>query len=252
MGGYHQIKIAGGDTATSLNLQKRLRFMAPYLKPDKARLLDCGCGAGEYVAALTQIHGMEAWGVERLTEKIHQAKASNPCADRIVAGDLENLAFPDEHFDIALLNEVLEHVPNEAAVLQEIRRVLRPGGLLLIFSPNRWYPFETHGVYFKGQQRKVPPYVPLIPYIPLRIGERFFDYWSRNYWHGELRTLLQRKGFKIRSHRFVWQTFENISRSQPLLIRKSTPLLRTVANSLERIPLLARFGASQFIVAEKV
>ncbi|MDR1146325.1 MAG: class I SAM-dependent methyltransferase [Verrucomicrobiales bacterium] len=153
---YDTIKIAGGDTATPRNLEKRLAAIAPWLHSGAA-FLDCGCGCGEYVRALRERHAVNAQGVEYLADKVAQAKADPRVADHVRQGDIERLPFPDGSFDTALLNEVLEHVPDENAALTEIRRVLKPSGVLIIFSPNRWYPFETHGTFLKYKFAP-PPY----------------------------------------------------------------------------------------------
>jgi SAM-dependent methyltransferase len=170
---------------------------------------------------------------------------------RVRQGDLRDLPYADEEFHAALLNEVLEHVPDESASLTEIHRVLRIDGKLIVFSPNRWFPFEAHGVYLKRSGRFVPPYVPFIPYIPLPIGRRFFRYWARNYGHRELRNLVIDAGFQLEWTGFVWQTFENISGRQPWWISGSRGALRRIASLLERIPVLKMFGVSQVIVARK-
>lgn len=246
------IKVGGGDTATPLNLEKRLHFLEGFIVPGQTKLLDCGCGAGEYVNALSQQFQIDAWGIEYSEAKVIQAKQSNPFSQRISQGDIQNIQYSDNTFDVALLNEVLEHVPNELASLQEVHRVLKVNGVLILFSPNRWFPFETHGVYIKGSQRKIPPYTPFIPYIPVRIGQTFFDYWARNYWPQELQTIIKGAGFQISERHYLWQTFENISGSQPFLIRNTKPVLRQVANLCEKTPLVRRLGVSQVIVAKKV
>lgn len=251
MPGYGPIAIAGSDTAAPLNLDKRLHVLLPFLAPGKTRLLDCGCGAGDYVLALADRYGIDAFGVEYSSDKVRQAHRHETLKDRVHEGNLEAVPFPDTDFDVALLNEVLEHVPDEQKALTEIRRVLRPGGLLVVFSPNRWFPFETHGVVLKSSGRMLPPYVPLIPYIPLSVGRRLFHYWARNYWHSELRDLLTSAGFRIESTGYLWQTFENMSGSQPAVIRLARPVLRCVAGVLERTPILKEFGVSQLIVARR-
>ena len=250
--GYEPITIAGGDTAAPLNLEKRLQVLLPFVGPGATRFLDCGCGAGDYVLALASRYGVDAFGLEYSAEKVRQAHQNGTLKDRVQEGNLEAIPFPDDAFDLALLNEVLEHVPDEPKVLAEIRRVLRPGGRLVVFSPNRWFPFETHGVVSKSSGRMLPPSVPLIPYIPLFVGRRFFRYWARNYWHRELRQLLVRAGFRIESTGYVWQTFENISGSQPGWMGTAKPLLRRLALALERTPVLKRFGVSQVLVVRKV
>jgi SAM-dependent methyltransferase len=251
MPGYGRIDIAGIDTSAPLNVEKRLRILKPFLAAARLRVLDGGCGAGEYVLAMATRHGVDAFGLEHSADKVRQALSHPSLKDRVRQGDLEAMPFPDADFDVALLNEVLEHVPDERKVLTEVRRVLRPDGLLVVFSPNRWFPFESHGVVSKTSGRMLPPYVPLIPYLPLSVGRRFFRYWARNYWHRELRNLLVAAGFRIESTGYVWQTFENISGTQPAAMRLAAPILRGVAGALERTPFLRKFGVSQVVVARK-
>jgi SAM-dependent methyltransferase len=245
-----QIQPAGGDTATPLNLAKRMRLIERHVGPlGKRRVLDCGCGAGEYVRALLA-RGADAFGVEFDARKIAAGQAqAGELAARIRVGDLEALAFPDQSFDLALLNEVLEHVPDDAAALQEARRVLRPDGRLVVLSPTRLYPFETHGVFWRGTGRRVSHTLPGVPWLPLALGSRIFDYWARNYWPWELRALVERAGFRVIATDAVWQTFENISGHQPKWLAALRPLLRALAAVCERIPGLRAFGVSQVIVA---
>jgi SAM-dependent methyltransferase len=244
-----EIQVAGGDTATPLNLQKRIdRICAAAGTVHGKRAIDCGCGAGEYVRALTAL-GADAWGIEYSAEKVGEAVRLGGLPEgRVAVGDIENIDFPDDHFDIALVNETLEHVPRDDRGIREVHRILKPGGLALIFSPNRLYPFETHGVSLRSGT-KVPHYIPFVPYVPVRLG--VFEYWARNYWPWELRGLVRAGGFSIESWGYVWQTFENISGNQPRLIAAFRPLLRTIASALEVTPGLRAFGVSQLIVARK-
>ena len=247
-----RIEPAGGDTATPLNLRKRLALIERFASPlAKRRVIDCGCGAGEYVRALLA-RGADAYGVEFDEAKLAAGTTRDEdLAARLSVGDLEALAFLDQSFDLALLNEVLEHVPDEGAALAEVHRVLRSGGRLILLSPTRLYPFETHGVFWRGTGRRVPHTVPGIPWIPLALGTRLFDYWARNYWPWELRALTERAGFRVLATGGVWQTFENISGHQPRWLTKLAPLLRALCGLFERIPGLRAFGVSQLIVVEK-
>lgn len=244
-----EIQVAGGDTATPLNLQKRLDWISSIAGPlHGKKLIDCGCGAGEYVRALANL-GADAWGIEYSAEKIDQAQRLGGISDRRVAvGDIEAIEFPDGHFDIALVNEVLEHVPHDDRGIREVHRILKPGGVAVIFSPNRLYPFETHGVSLRSGA-KVPHYTPFVPYVPVRLG--LFEYWARNYWPWELRALVRDGGFSIERCAYIWQTFENISGHQPRAIAALRPLLRALARALEATPGLRAFGVSQLIVARK-
>ena len=246
---YGHIVPAGGDTATPLNLEKRLRLIERYSIIRGKRVLDCGCGAGDYVRGLQGLGG-DVWGIEFSRDKV--ATAPREVSGRLSVGDLHHIAIRDGAIDVALMNEVLEHVPNDRQALREVHRVLKPGGTLLIFSPNRRYPFETHGALVKRSKRRIPHYVPLIPYVPLPLATTVMDFWARNYWPTELRKLVRASGFTIAHTDYVWQTFEGISNHQPAFIALTRGLLRTISNSLERVPLLRTLGVSQVIVAKRI
>jgi ubiquinone/menaquinone biosynthesis C-methylase UbiE len=250
VGSYTSIQPAGGDTATPLNLRKRLSLILGFGRLSGLRVIDCGCGAGDYVVALRQL-GADAWGVEYDAEKVRQFKVQHRASGRLCAGDVSELGFRDGSFDVALLNEVLEHVPDDERALSEVCRVLKDGGRLFVFSPNRRYPFETHGVTLIRTEKRLPHYLPFVPYLPLRIGQRIFSYWARNYWPAELRDLVTRAGLTIEATDYVWQTFEGISCDQPPLIASLSVALRKASNLLERTPVIRSLGVSQVIVARK-
>jgi ubiquinone/menaquinone biosynthesis C-methylase UbiE len=240
----------GGDTALPLNLRKRMAAIERCAGPlERRRVLDCGCGAGDYLDAIER-RGAVAVGVECWARKLESPRRSRAGA-RLVEGDLEALAFPDRSFDVALLNEVLEHVPDDRRALVEVFRVLRPGGRLVLLSPTRLHPFETHGVFWRGSGRRVSHAVPFVPWLPRALAARLFDAWARNYGPFELRRLVREAGFRIVHTGALWQTFENISGQQPRWIRALAPWLRLLANACERVPGLRAFGVSQLIVAER-
>ena len=65
------IEVGGSDTATPLNVQKRVKLIAEWLDLPKIRLLDAGCGAGEYVEALGKA-GVNVQGIEYVEAKVQQ------------------------------------------------------------------------------------------------------------------------------------------------------------------------------------
>jgi SAM-dependent methyltransferase len=250
---YTDIHVAGGDTGKPLNLQKRMALITSLLPlaERRWRVLDAGCGAGEYVALL-RARGYDALGIEYQAEKVERWLATYPGDDSVKQGDLEHLPLPDASVDAALLNEVLEHVPNEVAALRELFRVLRPGGKLVVLSPNRLFPFETHGYEDRRTGRIIgPSYTFLLPWLPRRLVHRLVRPWARNYHPWELRRLVRSVGFATVSTGYLWQTFENISGRQPRLLGLAAPGLRRLAATLEGTPGLRAFGATQVIVATR-
>src|SRR5215208_4943423 len=99
------------------------------------RVLDLGCGAGRFVDALRGV-GAVPVGVELAEAALERARRNVPGADlRLVAPD-GSLPLGHGEIDLVWCSEVLEHVPDTVAFLTEIRRVLRPGGRLLLTVPD--------------------------------------------------------------------------------------------------------------------
>jgi len=250
MTSYQKIQPSGSDTGADQNLARRIKLIQDYVELKDKHILDCGCGRGKYVLKLLQ-QSAHVYGVEYDPEKVRAYKKLKNHSDHVVQGNIERLTFEDARFDLVLLNEVLEHVSDEEAVLKEIFRVLKPGGHLVLFSPNRCYPFETHSVSLKTSGKSIPYYIPFIPYIPLWLGNHFLIYHARNYFPWEMKKKVRQRGFNLIAQTFLWQTFENISGSSPRLIQKTAPILRKISYCLERIPILKWAGVSQVIIAQK-
>jgi SAM-dependent methyltransferase len=103
-------------------------------QPAPGRILDIGCGRGLMLAAL-QRRGWEVVGTE-FAAPLAQAVAAEHGFPVYADADLSNLALPAQQFDVITLWHVLEHLPDPLATLQEVRRLLKVGGLLVIEVPN--------------------------------------------------------------------------------------------------------------------
>ena len=246
-----KVEIGGSDTTAPINLTKRLGLITATRDVAGLRVLDIGCGAGKLVHALCRA-GAKAQGIEYQADKIAEWQSQFPDDDRVVWGDAEQLDFGDETFDIVIMNEVLEHVPDDVQALREAFRVLKRGGLFFNFTPNRFYPIETHGFLAKGTGEHLSGLkFPFLPWLPLAVSRRCVSFWCRNYWPSDLRRLTRNAGFTILRHGFVWQTFENISGGKSRLVHKFAGQARMLANVLERTPLLRSFGVSQLLISSK-
>ena len=252
MPGYDRIVPAGGRTGMPLNLSKKVARLNKSLFLADKRVLDCGCGPGDYLIHFL-LSRVDAFGIEYDDDKVAQFRQNYPSyQDRISRGDLEDIQYPNQSFDLALFNEVLEHVPDDAKAIGEAFRVLKPGGFLAIFSPNRYFPFESHTVKLKLGISKLCRFIPPSFRTFLAcLARYFFSYWARNYWPAELQKMVRSKGFHIIETDFIWQTFENISGQQPKGIAKVLPMLRKISNLMEKTPILRSFGITQYILAQK-
>jgi ubiquinone/menaquinone biosynthesis C-methylase UbiE len=94
-----------------------------------SRILDIGCGTGNYVAELQKRVGCLCWGVDPSPEMISRAKTQNGRVTSSV-GFAEDLGFEDDFFDFAFSVDVIHHVDNRAGYFREAYRVLKPQGLL--------------------------------------------------------------------------------------------------------------------------
>jgi len=98
----------------------------------QGRLLDVGCGSGEWLATMREL-GWQVEGVDFDGNAIRVARQSKL---QVHHGSLEQQNFSNESFDAVVLNHVVEHVPNPVGTLVECARILKPGGKLVLFTPN--------------------------------------------------------------------------------------------------------------------
>ena len=112
------------------HLDEIVRTFEPYRKNN--RLLDVGCGAGTFLEAAARA-GWQATGVEvsRTAAEHIREKGFD-----VFGGELEKANYPNDHFDVVIASEVLEHVPDPEAMIEQIARVLRSGGLLWATTPH--------------------------------------------------------------------------------------------------------------------
>ena len=111
-------------------------FLLPKLKPGM-RLLDAGCGPGTVTAGLARaVAPAEVIGLDAAPEVLEHARAhaAEQAVDNIafVAGDVYGLADADAEFDVVYANQLLQHLTDPVRALVEMRRVLKPGGLLAV------------------------------------------------------------------------------------------------------------------------
>jgi SAM-dependent methyltransferase len=218
--------------------ERRLSMIRRVVPLDGQRILDIGCGIGAYVDAFRRFTPW-VYGVDLDAEKLARAKTPG----RLAVAPGEDLPFRSNVFDLVLLHEVIEHVRDDRLTIAEAVRVARPGGAVVIFAPNRLYPFETHGIYLG--KRYVYRLVPFINYLPRPVRDRFCPH-VRVYDHRDMYRLFKGLPVTVTTHRCIYPGFDKLSGRSPL----AAWLLRRTLYALERTPAHI-FGLSHFIVAVK-
>ncbi len=221
--------------------QRRLQMILEAAgERDFGKVLENGCGVGMYIEHLAP-HCQTVFGLEFDLERAVQARRR---AEHIVGGQGELLPFPNETFDLIVSHEVLEHVQDDRAAVREMARVLRRGGRMIIFAPNRGYPFETHGIYWRGRYRFGN--IPLVNYLPRNLRNRLAPH-VRVYSRRDLAQLFTGLPVRYVERTVIFGAYDNIIARWPALGRA----LRSLLHWAERTPLRV-LGLSHFWVVEKV
>jgi SAM-dependent methyltransferase len=210
------------------------------------KVLDLGCGLGAYLEQLGQFTD-QAYGIEF---DFSRAIMANKKVPTLTCAAGEELPFQSNQFDLILSHEVLEHVRDDRLCLEEIVRLLRrpdgngSAGRLILFIPNRGYPFETHGIYWRGEYRFGN--IPLVNYLPTRVRNRLAPH-VRAYTQTDVDRLFSNLPVRIVHRTIIYGAYDNIIERRPILGK----MLRAILHFLERTPLKA-FGLSHVLVAERV
>lgn len=107
-----------------------------------ASVLDVGCGTGA-VMQLAQTLGYKAHGIDMSPEALAHCEAKKLT---VTLSTAESIAHPDASFDVVVALDVLEHIPDHAAAVREIARVLKPGGIFVATVPAHPGLFSYHDV----------------------------------------------------------------------------------------------------------
>ena len=191
------------------------------------RVLDVGCGPGHLLAEFKQL-GWEPLGTEATEEAAAIARRIHGLEVR--EGDLRDLRLSSNHFDAVVSWHTLEHMREPGVVLDEIARVLKPGGVLLISVPDFGSP-EARANPAAWFHLDVPRHLAHFPAAVLR-------------------TQLERRGFAIERHRHFAPEYDAFSLVQTWQNRLGLPhnllylLLKSAARAGSTKPSAAQCAAA--------
>lgn len=181
------------DNPFSRLYAEKKKYIVDYLHKDRLRILDLGGGYGRLSSALSAEHDVTLSDLS--LAMLRQALRSFPGMKcRLTNCDAEYLPFKSEQFDLVLALDLLCHLPNPHAALLEIRRVLRPGGRLIMDSSNRspWWMFAYPGY--------VNPSRSPVRFIRTMWGGGVLPDWQgrvRHYHQAEFYRFSDQSGFQI-------------------------------------------------------
>ena len=218
--------------------ERRLAMVCRHVELENRRVLAVGCGIGMYTSAF-QRYSSHVYGIEIELDRAAEARRR---AAGVAQAMGEFLPFEDNSFDVVFSHEVLEHVDNDRLCTTEMLRVTRPGGHIVIFVPNRLYPFETHGIYWRGTYHFGN--IPLINWLPNALRNRLAPH-VRAYTSLGLHDLFEGRPVRTVAHTQIYPGYDNIVARHPQLGR----VIQAVTYGLEHTPLKA-LGLSHFLVLQ--
>jgi SAM-dependent methyltransferase len=241
----HQRTMGLGQTSSSFGeggIEKRLRALSQLTEISGRRVLDIGCANGADTVRLAEhFDRVDAIDIEpeRLAD-FRRAVAGSHLASKITIAEMaaESLDFAAETFDAVTTIEVLEHVRDLDRSIAEVHRVLKPGGRFLITSPNRLFPFETHG-FLIGGRRYPPARGPFLPWV-VPLHTRLAD--ARTFTAGGLTRKIERVGFRRLGKTYIMPPFDRSRVGRQV---------RPLTDRIERSPLRI-FGMALVLVFTKL
>ncbi|MGI6367779.1 MAG: methyltransferase domain-containing protein [Anaerolineae bacterium] len=172
--------------------RRRVRTMLAYLDPQPGQtILDCGTGMGFYARAIDRLYpGVRVVGIDMDDHALAFAREHLPASVTIAKADIYRMPLPNGSVDGVVMSEVLEHLADEERGLQEVYRVLKPGGTLSLTVPYERYPwwYDPINRLSMALRRR-----------PIRRGP-FAGIWAnheRLYGLEQLQQVLERAGFQL-------------------------------------------------------
>lgn len=237
---FKKVKYGSPSLDWTLGLQHRLDLAQKHLEFRGKKVLDIGCGVGMFLNQFKKL-GADVFGIDVDRDKVRIAKER---FKDVYEAPAEKLPFRKDSFDIVWLHEVVEHVDDEEKTIVEAFRTLKPGGKLVIFAPNRLWPFETHGIFVGDKYRFGN--IPLVTYLPKKYYKQLTPH-VRNYYKKDLFKILKGASFKVIKYQGVFPGFDKLAARIPIFGKLIQKLFRVLEKTL-----LNRFGLSHFLIVEKL
>jgi SAM-dependent methyltransferase len=190
---YLPLYLANRENSVAERRSHIAAILERFQLPAHPQHLDVGCAMGSMLKE-AKAAGWESMGVETSEFAAKYAAEHAGCA--VYPGTLEKAAYPSDSFDVVTLMDVIEHVPYPMDLMNEIHRVLRPGGVLFVVTPNfssffvRLYGRTAYGVW--PEQHVVYFQPPTIERLLRDVGFARIITGSKDFYGDNLQRLLHR------------------------------------------------------------
>ncbi|MFC1502485.1 class I SAM-dependent methyltransferase [bacterium] len=177
--GYQSTDILPNRRLISRLLQKRNDWLEEKLRcaTKKGFALDVGCGTGQTSIKIAQM-GFHVIGIDISDKRINTAKEQSHHLDYkidFIVGNVDNMAFRNECFDLIYCTAILHHLPNLDRIMKTFGRLLSEDGLLLITEPGLLNPFAFIRRKFFPTSVHTPDERPFVPARLKRLCEKHFQ-----------------------------------------------------------------------------
>jgi ubiquinone/menaquinone biosynthesis C-methylase UbiE len=206
--------------AGDMALKRRAKIILTSLEiQDTDKVLDAGGGDGYYSKLVLETTNAEVTLYDFDENALNSARKN--LADKkieILQGSVHQMPFPSNSFDKIILTEVLEHVPQEQKALDELFRILKPGGLIAVTVPNYNFPFFWDPVNWVAQNIFRHP-----------IKKSPFDNFFAGIWYGHLRLYkVDDLRKNLTDHKFIVKDMQAVTHS-------SLPFQHYILNIMARL-----------------
>ncbi len=230
-------------TAFTPGFKRRLDMITKRIDLRDKKVLDVGCGEGVWLEQFAKYAGNQnVFGSDIDKESLQMVSNEFP-KQNLKLCPAEELDFADDSFDVVFSNEVLEHVKSDRKSLEEMVRVVKRGGKIIFFTPNRGWPFEQHGMFRNGKYYWGN--VLLLPWLPKSFQKKYAPH-VRNYWNSDIKKLYADLPVKVELHTHIFPGFDGLSRKYGIIGRG----FKSFMHLLEKTP-LSWFGISHYVILQK-
>lgn len=142
--GQYLFKVENIEEKTAQELKEYFKEVIQYVH--KGNLLDLGCAQGDFLARLDK-NKWNLFGADISSEAIKKGQTKYPHLN-LIKGELEEINFSNNFFDVITLWDVIEHLKDPASILRECYRILKPSGVIVIKTPNENSLLTKLGILF--------------------------------------------------------------------------------------------------------